>query len=85
MSDRMIILVNSDAKMSRGKYAAAAVHAALLSVGAHHDGPVIVLGGKRSEVEAMSTVVFDAGKTEVGTGTATAGTDFGHPEPELPA
>jgi PTH2 family peptidyl-tRNA hydrolase len=71
--ERMVILVNSNANMSRGKFAAQAVHAALLLHGVHHGGPVIVLGGKPGEIADMPTVVHDAGRTEVEPGTLTAG------------
>ena len=74
--EKLVIRVNSDAKMSRGKYAAQAVHAALTALGVHPRIPVIVLGGKRSEIEQMSTVIQDAGRTEVEPGTVTAGTDY---------
>lgn len=73
---RMVIIVNGGVNMSRGKYAAQAVHAALLAVGAHPHVPVIVLGGKRQDIEALRTKVRDAGRTEVEPGTLTAGTDW---------
>jgi PTH2 family peptidyl-tRNA hydrolase len=73
IGQRMVILVNSNAKMSRGKFAAQAVHAALILRGVHHGGPVIVLGGKPAEIEDMPTVVHDAGWTELEPGTLTAG------------
>ncbi|WP_182252828.1 hypothetical protein [Microbacterium esteraromaticum] len=73
---RIRIWVNSGEKMSRGKYAAAAVHAALTAAGVHPGVPVIVLGGQRDHIERMSTVIRDAGRTEVEPGTATAGTDY---------
>lgn len=72
---RIRIWVNSNAKMSRGRYAAAAVHAALTAAGVHPGVPVIVLGGQRDHIEKMRTVVRDAGRTEVEPGTPTAGTD----------
>lgn len=74
--DRLVILVNGDVKMSRGKYAAQAVHAALIAVGAHPHVPVIVLGAKRADIEALPIQVRDAGRTEVEPGTLTAGTDW---------
>ena len=74
---KMRIYVNADSTMSRGKYAAAAVHAALTAVGAHPGTPVIVLGGRRVDIEAMNVVIRDAGRTEVEPGTTTAGTDWG--------
>jgi PTH2 family peptidyl-tRNA hydrolase len=73
---RIRIWVNSNSGMSRGKYAAAAVHAALTAAGVHPGVPVIVLGGHRDHIERMSTVIRDAGRTEVEPGTVTAGTDY---------
>lgn len=73
---RLVILVNDRVKMSRGKYAAQAVHAALLALGVHPDVPVIVLGGSPDEISQMRTTVHDAGRTEVEPGTLTAGTDW---------
>ena len=70
------IYVNTDEKMSRGKYAAAAVHAALFAAGVHPDIPVIVLGAPRHDIETLTTVVHDAGRTEVNPGTVTAGTNW---------
>lgn len=73
---RLVILVNDRARMSRGKYAAQAVHAALEALGVHPGVPVIVLGGSPAEIEKMRTVIHDAGRTEVEPGTLTAGTDW---------
>lgn len=67
------ILVNSNAKMSRGKYAAQAVHAALSAAGVHPGCPVIVLGATPAEIEKCSVKVYDAGVTELAPGTLTAG------------
>lgn len=67
------ILVNSGLKMSRGKYAAQAVHAALLAVGAHPGGPVIVLGATAEQIADCPVQVHDAGITELAPGTLTAG------------
>lgn len=80
---KLIILVNDRVKMSRGKYAAQAVHAALLALGVHPEVPVIVLGGRPSEIAGMRTTVRDAGRTEVEPGTLTAGTDWEIEVPEL--
>ena len=69
------IYMNSNANMSRGKYAAQAVHAALLHYGVHPGTAVVVLGGKPREIEGMTTVVHDEGRTELDPGTLTAGTN----------
>lgn len=73
-ADRVVIFANSN--VSRGKYAAAAVHAALTAAGAHPGLPVIVLGAKPAEIKTRQTVIHDAGRTEVEPGTVTAGTDW---------
>jgi PTH2 family peptidyl-tRNA hydrolase len=73
---RLVILVNDRAKMSRGKYAAQAVHAALLALGVYPDCPVIVLGASPAEIGKLKTTVFDAGLTEISPNTLTAGTDW---------
>jgi PTH2 family peptidyl-tRNA hydrolase len=67
----MTILANSN--VSRGKFAAAAVHAALNWYGIDH-GAVIVLGSKGQDIESeCAVIVRDAGRTEVDPGTVTAG------------
>lgn len=71
---RVVIYANSN--VSRGKFAAAAVHAALTAAGAHPGLPVIVLGAKPGDIENLWTVIHDAGRTEVEPGTVTAGTDW---------
>lgn len=71
MGDRLTIYANSN--VSRGKFAAAAVHTALRHYGIEH-GAVIVLGAKPGVIEAECTsVIRDAGRTEVDPGTITAG------------
>lgn len=70
---RLTILVRKD--ISRGKAAAAAVHAALAYHGIAH-GAVIVLGASGRQIEAECdpvTIIRDAGRTEVLPGTTTAG------------
>lgn len=73
---KLVILVNDRVRMSRGKYAAQAVHAALLALGVHPEVPVIVLGGSSAEIAKLKTTVRDAGRTEVEPGTLTAGTTW---------
>lgn len=69
--DRLVIYVNNN--VSKGKAAAAAVHAALNHHGISH-GAVIVLGMSPSKIEEeCAEVIHDAGRTEVERGTATAG------------
>lgn len=69
---RLVIRVNSNAKMSRGKAAAHAVHAALKLYGIEYEHPVIVIGGKPDEILAQTVHVRDAGRTELEPGTLTA-------------
>lgn len=73
---KMKIFLNSNVKMSRGKSASQAVHAALLALGVHPGVPVVVLMAKPRDIENMRTVVHDAGRTELEQGTMTAGTDW---------
>jgi PTH2 family peptidyl-tRNA hydrolase len=80
--DRLKIIVNDRVTMSRGKYAAQAVHAALMAFGVHHGGPVIVLGGSPAEIEECAIQIRDAGRTEVEQGTLTAGAAEIPTEPE---
>ncbi len=76
MAEPIRILMSNNAKMSRGKYAAHAVHAALVAAGVDYPGAVVVLGAPRADVAACATVIHDAGKTELEPGTMTAGTDW---------
>ncbi|MFN3007766.1 hypothetical protein [Mycolicibacterium wolinskyi] len=83
---RLVIRVNSNAKMSRGKAAAHAVHAALKLYGIEYEHPVIVIGGKPDEILAQTVHIRDAGRTELEPGTLTAGAswewrDRGEPDP----
>lgn len=73
---RLVIRVNSNAKMSRGKAAAHAVHAALKLYGIEYEHPVIVIGGKPDEILAQTVHVRDAGRTELEPGTLTAGASW---------
>lgn len=66
------ILINKRARMSPGKLAAQAVHAALTKYEIKH-GSVIVLMASENKVKECSIVIKDAGKTELEPGTITAG------------
>ncbi|MHC9293135.1 hypothetical protein ACRCUN_11740 [Mycobacterium sp. LTG2003] len=82
---RLVIRVNSNAKMSRGKAAAHAVHAALKLYGIEYEHPVIVIGGKPDEILAQTVHIRDAGRTELEPGTLTAGASWewrDHAEPD---
>ncbi|MGV0735207.1 hypothetical protein ABQF35_04240 [Mycobacterium syngnathidarum] len=84
---RLVIRVNSNAKMSRGKAAAHAVHAALKLYGIEYEHPVVVIGGKPDEILAQTVHVRDAGRTELEPGTLTAGASWEYKqraEPDVP-
>lgn len=82
MTEKLRIWMNTNAKMSRGKYAAHAVHAALTAAGVHPGTPVVVLGAKPRDIQALPVFIRDAGHTELEPGTITAGTDW---QPDLEA
>jgi len=73
---RLVIRINSNTKMSRGKAAAHAVHAALKLYGIEYDHPVIVIGGKPDEILAQTVHVRDDGRTELSPGTLPAGASW---------
>lgn len=66
------IYLNKNVTMTRGKAASQAVHAALTAFGVQH-GRVVVLGGSPAEIAQMQVQVRDAGRTEIESGTLTAG------------
>lgn len=66
------IIYNGNIRMSPGKLAAQAVHAALAAYGIDH-GSVVVLQGSVKKVNEMDVVIHDAGLTELKPGTLTAG------------
>lgn len=74
-TERIRILVNDNVKMTPGKMAAQAVHAALMLYGIPH-GSVVVLGGRPGQIEKLTVQVRDAGRTEIDRGTLTAGASF---------
>jgi PTH2 family peptidyl-tRNA hydrolase len=73
---RIRIFVNTNLTWSRGKMAAHVAHAALTAAGVHPGVPIVVLGAKPRDIEKMSTVMRDEGRTELEPGTLTAGTDY---------
>lgn len=75
---RLVVRVNSNVTMSRGKAAAQAVHAALRLLGVHHGGAVIVLGANTATINDMPVTIHDAGRTELTPGTLTAGAEWEH-------
>ena len=68
----LTILINKNVKMSPGKTASQAVHAALAYFGIEH-GAVIVLTASPNKIKNCRVIVKDAGLTEVQPGTMTAG------------
>lgn len=73
MSEEERLTIYASSNVTRGKAAAAAVHAALMHYGIPH-GAVIVLSVSPSQIErGCEIVVRDAGRTEVEPGTVTAG------------
>jgi PTH2 family peptidyl-tRNA hydrolase len=78
---KLKIFLNTNITMSRGKYAAHAVHAALTAFGVHPGTPVVVLGAKPRDIENMRVSIRDEGRTELQPGTLTAGTDWPNTHP----
>lgn len=69
---KVVVLINRNAKMSPGKMASQAVHAALEAYGINH-GSVVVLTASKARVEQEPAVIYDEGLTEVSPSTLTAG------------
>lgn len=62
-------------KISSGKLAAHAAHAALAAYGIKYTHPIVVLMGSQSKIEAMPVSIHDSGFTELEPGTLTTGTE----------
>lgn len=62
-------------KISPGKLAAHAAHAALKAYGIQYTHPIVVLGAGKSRIEAMPITIHDAGHTELEPGTLTTGVE----------
>jgi PTH2 family peptidyl-tRNA hydrolase len=63
-------------KATPNKLAAHAVHAALVALGVHPDCKVVVLDAGPTKIKQMTTVIHDAGHTQLDPGTMTAGTNW---------
>lgn len=70
---KLVVVMNHGPKMTRGKFAAQAVHAALFACGVHPETPVVVISGSTAAIEVMPIQIRDAGRTELAAGTLTAG------------
>lgn len=66
---------NLHGKISAGKLAAHAAHAALRAYGIEYDHPIVVLAAGKGRIEAMPINVHDEGRTELAPGTLTTGVD----------
>ena len=83
-SDRLVILLNDNVKMSPKKAAAQAVHAALWAYGHYDHGAVVVLGARPGQIRRQcDIIVHDAGITEIEPGTLTAGVRRNGPDTEV--
>lgn len=75
---------NLRGKISPGKLAAHAAHAALAAYGITYTHPIVVLGAGLGAIEKMPVVIRDAGLTELAPGTVTCGTQRRVPAPVAP-
>ena len=66
---------NLDGKISRGKLAAHAAHAALAAYGIKYTHAIVVLAAGKGKIEAMPINIRDAGHTELEEGTLTTGVE----------
>lgn len=66
---------NLQGKISPGKLAAHAAHAALAAYGIVYAHPIVVLAAGKGRVEAMPISIRDAGHTELAPGTVTTGVE----------
>jgi PTH2 family peptidyl-tRNA hydrolase len=64
---------NLHGKISPGKLAAHAAHAALAAYGIEYTHPIVVLAAGKAKIEAMPIRIHDAGHTELEEGTLTTG------------
>ena len=66
---------NLHGKISAGKLAAHAAHAALAAYGIKYTHPIVVLAAGKGKIEAMPINIRDAGHTELAEGTLTTGVE----------
>ena len=66
---------NLHGKISPGKLAAHAAHAALHAYGIRYTHPIVVLAAGKGRIEAMDVVIRDEGRTELAPGTVTTGVE----------
>lgn len=66
---------NLQGKISPGKLAAHAAHAALAAYGIVYTHPILVLAAGKGRIESMPISIRDAGRTELAPGTVTTGVE----------
>lgn len=66
---------NLHGKITPGKLAAHAAHAALRAYGIEYEHPIVVLAAGKGRIEAMPINVHDEGRTELAPGTLTTGVE----------